>query len=208
MSLKSEQSALSRMFEIAQENTGWVALWCGMSVAIEFIVATDSLIYILIGILAQWLASFYFYKALLARSGYQADLANLGLFLATSLVMALGIGLGGLFLIVPGVILYIRWIVAIQILLSEGLSPLDAISQSWERTRGKAGDIFVSHLPALGLWLVSSIWFDMVDEGNLGALVVPAVLSGFGGALIFCCSMAFYERLSAPKDSSERAPSH
>lgn len=208
MPLKSEQSALSRTFEIAQENTGWVALWCGLSVAIDFILVIDNLSVLVLGILTQLLVSFYFYKALLASSGYQANEGNFGSFLAVSVVMGLGIGLGALLLIVPGIFLSIRWFIAIQILLSEGVSPLDAMSQSWERTRGKAGEIFVSLLPALGLWVVSSIWFVMVDDQNVGSLFVPAVIGGFGGALFFCCSMAFYELLSAPNESSATAPSN
>lgn len=194
-----DQSAISRTFEIAQENSGFVALWCGLSVATELVFLADSLVFYCIWIVVQVIFSYYFYSSLLNKSGYKSDQANIGRFFVLSLMLGLSIGLGMLLLIIPGVILYLRLLVAIPILMSEGNSSLDAMSESWERTRGKAGQIFVSLLPALGLTIVSLVWFGVASEENFGSLVVPAVIGGLGGALFLCCSIAVYEGLSASR---------
>ena len=59
------------------------------------------------------------------------------LFLAVVLV-ALGVGLGLLALIIPGIYLAIRWVVVPQAVVVEGREGTDALRRSFELTRGRA----------------------------------------------------------------------
>ena len=59
---------------------------------------------------------------------------RIGSMFGVGLLSGLGIGLGLVLLILPGVYLAGRWFLAVPILLAEDMSVSDALSQSWERT--------------------------------------------------------------------------
>ena len=69
-----------------------------------------------------------------------------GVFLV-SLLGNLGIVLGLLFFIVPGIYLFARWSLAIPVLIEEDRGPGEALRTSWERTAGHLGPILVTFLP-------------------------------------------------------------
>jgi hypothetical protein len=66
-----------------------------------------------------------------------------GLFLL-NLVSSLGISLGFILLIVPGVWLYARWIAAVPILFAEEMTPSQAMAVSASRTRPLLGPIILA----------------------------------------------------------------
>ncbi len=69
---------------------------------------------------------------------------NFGTALAANLLMGLLIGIGMLFLIVPGVILALGLSQTMWILADEPeLGPVDALKKSWEMTKGYKMDLFI-----------------------------------------------------------------
>tara|TARA_R110000772_G_scaffold56211_13_gene128042 strand:- start:4444 stop:5184 length:741 start_codon:yes stop_codon:yes gene_type:complete len=82
--------------------------------------------------------------------------------LGLGLLFGLGIGLGFLLLIVPGVILYLMWIVAAPVMMAENRGIIDSLKRSAELTSGSKGMIF----------LLMIIF-----------VVVAAILGGIGGGL-------------------------
>jgi Membrane domain of glycerophosphoryl diester phosphodiesterase len=72
-----------------------------------------------------------------------------GALLVTTFLTNLGIVLGLLLLVVPGVILALQWSVAAPIVLIERLSPAAALRRSRELVRGSYGEIFVIYLVAV-----------------------------------------------------------
>ncbi len=70
-----------------------------------------------------------------------------------SIVMGLGVGLGFVFLIVPGVILALMWSLAVPVAILEDKGVGDSLSRSSQLTKGNRGRIFVIWL----LFVVLSI---------------------------------------------------
>ena len=68
--------------------------------------------------------------------------ARYGAFLGASIVYVLGIGFGFVLLIVPGVLLMLRWILATNFTLARGLAVGDALRASRDATAGRRGAIF------------------------------------------------------------------
>ena len=64
-----------------------------------------------------------------------------------SLLGNLGIILGLLLLVVPGIYLFARWSLAIPVLIEENRGPGEALRASWERTAGHVSPILVTLLP-------------------------------------------------------------
>lgn len=80
------------------------------------------------------------------------------------LVFGLGIFLGMLLLIVPGIILYLMWIVAAPVMMAEDKGIIDSLKRSAELTSGSKGMI-----------ILLVIIF----------VVIAAIIGGIGGALSF-----------------------
>jgi hypothetical protein len=83
--------------------------------------------------------------------------------LLTSLVVTLAIILGLVLLIVPGILLLLRWVVAVPVLIQERLNILDSMARSRDLTKG-------SRWALLGLWLI------LIVGGALPGFVAPRIV--------------------------------
>jgi hypothetical protein len=95
-------------------------------------------------------------KASFGESAMAGLSVALPLFLA-GLLGALGIMVGMLFLIVPGIILYVVWSVAAPALVEERLGPVEALGRSRYLTRGARWKVFGLNLVLLVLYWLFSI---------------------------------------------------
>jgi hypothetical protein len=68
-----------------------------------------------------------------------------------NLLFGLAILLGLVFLIVPGIIIGIRYSLAPFYVVDAGMGPVEAMKASWSATRGQKGEIFVLWLAAAGI---------------------------------------------------------
>lgn len=89
-----------------------------------------------------------------------------------SIVVSVGIALGFVLLIVPGVILYVWWIVAAPVLVEERTGVFGAMGRSRELTKGARWTVF-------GLLLTAAIFY-MIVAAIAGVLVLASGLSDFG----------------------------
>lgn len=64
-------------------------------------------------------------------------------YLGLMILLVLGLLLGFLLLIIPGLILAARWSQAAYLLADENLGPLEALEKSWKRTEGATWQILV-----------------------------------------------------------------
>lgn len=87
--------------------------------------------------------------------------------LGGSLLIGLGVAFGTLLLIVPGLILYAGWYVFLPVVIGEKRGPVDALTRSWDLTRGYK-------------WPVFGVAICAVIIG----VVIGGVLGGIGGALV------------------------
>jgi hypothetical protein len=123
-----------------------------------------------------------FLKAARNEGPQIADLFSGGRYLVpgiiASLLVALGVSLGFLLLVVPGVILSLGWMFTQLLLVDKNLGPVDAIKESWRITQGEKGGLFLWALVVLGVLLVG------VMACGIG-LFVAAPVVGLGTTLIY-----------------------
>ncbi|TRD10070.1 hypothetical protein FGU71_13850 [Erythrobacter insulae] len=125
--------------------------------------------------LALWLVSialtYWFYAALMARDpspGFQRFWPWAGIYILATL----GIGFGLILLIVPGIILIVRWSIVLPLVIEAKSPAMDTFGESWEATSGSAWSI-------LGTMIILLI-VTFVTGAVLGG--ASAMLSGFIGA--------------------------
>lgn len=126
---------------------------------------------------------------ILDLSGRPADLtgslaAAFGLILpmlGLTIVFSIAIGFALLLLIVPGVILYVMWIVAVPILIEERRGVFGSLSRSSELTRGSRWPIFGLLLIYIIFSVVLSVAFGLF---NIGDPVQSPVLFALSSAVV------------------------
>lgn len=103
-----------------------------------------------------------------SREGGQVFLPYLGLYLLS----ALGVIAGLILLILPGLVFAARWSIAQPLLVGRGAGVMDALGESWQRTKGNEVQILVAAF-ALLLPLIATIIL-------AGILTDPKSLIGIG----------------------------
>ena len=73
---------------------------------------------------------------------YRAAWMRIGALIGVSLLTGLGVGLGLFLLVVPGLILFTRWSLAVPAVMLEGKSPLDAMRRSAQLVKGHGWPVF------------------------------------------------------------------
>ncbi|MDR1922607.1 MAG: hypothetical protein LBS31_12835 [Candidatus Adiutrix sp.] len=96
---------------------------------------------------------------------------------ATSLLTSLGIGLGLILLVIPGLILACAWSLTIPACVVEELGPVDSIKRSAELTKGHRLTIVGAALPP-GILLVAAVFFAAKAEGAMLAslAILPFII--------------------------------
>jgi hypothetical protein len=114
---------------------------------------------------------------------YRSSGSRLGSLLAVSLLMGLGVGLGLLLLIVPGILLAIRWAVATPIVMLEGLGARAAMRRSQALVEGHRKDVF---RVLANIWVRASLaWIvcSLLIVGLASGTAHPALAAWLGGVL-------------------------
>lgn len=152
----------------------------------------------------------------------ESAMAGLGVALPLFLLglgSALGIAVGFLLLIVPGVILYVMWSVAAPALVEEGLGPTEAFGRSNYLTEGARWKIFGLTLVVLVLyWMFSALvvalgamWYGGLAELTqvagggvpIGYLVVNAIAGTVTSAVWGVIQTSLYVELRDWKDGPQ-----
>ncbi len=103
---------------------------------------------------------------------------------------AIGVGIGLVLVIVPGLILLTFWSVGGPAIVAEGIGPFEAFGRSWRLVRGNAWPVFGSLL--LVLVIVIVVQFILVAIANPigdGAIVVANVIAGAVTAPVFAVAV-------------------
>lgn len=141
---------------------------------------------------AQQRRAFSFAESML--TGLRTFLPILGL----NILVSLGVGLGLLLLIVPGLILMVMWSVAVPARLHDGPGVFAAIEESSSLTKGVRWQVFAILLvTGIGLWFfqllgaVPAIWIPEEYARYATAIVQPVtvgittLITSFGAASLF-----------------------
>lgn len=120
----------------------------------------------------------YLGRPISAREALRRATPYIGRILVCSLLMAVVVGLGFLFFVIPGLMLGVGLALAIPVVVIEPRGGASAaLSRSWELTRGARWRIF-----GLGLTLLVLLYVPVVAVTGLFAVVLPATGGGIGPA--------------------------
>jgi hypothetical protein len=103
-----------------------------------------------------------------------------GALLGVSLLTGIGVGVGLFLLVVPGLILFTRWSLAVPAVMVEGRSPRAAMRRSAELVRGHGWQVFAVFMTVTAGAIGSSFLLERLLVGPLGlwaALTLAATLT-------------------------------
>jgi hypothetical protein len=105
--------------------------------------------------------------------------------IAIGILLALGVGVGMILLIVPGVILWLCWSVVVPVYVQEKVGIFEAFGRSLELTRGSRWRIFLTMLlVVIGLWLLSiPVGLLAAGVATTGSVIAVALLTAVTSAL-------------------------
>lgn len=149
--------------------------------------------------IASAIAQYWIVRQALAREGLLA--ANLSgapvSYVGVSFVSQIGILLGFVLLIVPGIVLVLRWAPAVPLVLGvERLSTNDALGEAWKRTKGHWQAIGAAYLLALIPFagaIFAYAWETAGVSAQLAAPGVANILINLSIALMWMLSVAVYQ---------------
>jgi hypothetical protein len=124
-----------------------------------------------------------------------------------TIVASIGIGLGLLLLIVPGIILYVMWIVAVPVLVEERVGVFESLGRSASLTAGSRWRIFgLLVLYVLFWWIVALVFqlvfaFDPLDGATYMALV-NALIGIVTGVFTATMTASLYVELRTVKEGA------
>jgi hypothetical protein len=103
-----------------------------------------------------------------------------GALVGVSLLTGVGVGIGLFLLVVPGLILFTRWSLAVPVVMLEGRAPRDAMRRSAELVKGHGWRVFAVFSTVTVAAFGSSFLLERLLVGPLGpwaALTVAATLT-------------------------------
>jgi len=154
--------------------------------------------------LASIIGGYFLLRAMLERQGIiDPDVRQrLGAYFGLSLLAGLGIVCGFVLLIVPGVILFVRWQPAFAILLAEDRTVSAALSESWEMTKGQFWPLLAAMLIVLLVVVLAAAAFAMPDLAPAVPEEVSIILGNTFLSIFSVLSTAFgvaaYRLLAQP----------
>jgi len=133
------------------------------------------------------------------RKGLARFFPILGLAILSSIV----IGLASLLLLVPGVMLAVRWAVALPVCVVEGLGPIASMERSAVLTRGHRWKVFAILLlmviiGALAGWIVAAVFRSLA--GPLAGALASFAWTAIWGVLYYGVLIMIYHDLRATKE--------
>lgn len=139
-------------------------------------------------------------RSLLVELGHPVSGSPRGFaFIGLGIVGGLGILLGMVLLVIPGLILLVRWSISVPCLLASDEGVFDNLRRSWDQTAGHFWPILISFLviygPALGVVILGGMMMELTEQRLVGSVLMNAALSG---ALVagWVASMAIFTMLN------------
>lgn len=135
--------------------------------------------------------TFWLYAGMVRRTT-ALDFARFWPWLGIYILGSLGIGFGLILLIIPGIILLVRWMIILPLVIATPIAAMDTFGESWARTRGHGWSIFGALVILLiGMIVLSSILgVAMVSLGGVSS-IPGMLLSAVADALYSVVMVAF-----------------
>jgi hypothetical protein len=135
--------------------------------------------------------------------------ARYGHFALVHLLIFLAVLPGLVLLIVPGVLLLLRWFIAPVFTLARGMNTMEALSASRDATRGHRGAMLGALLALIAIWLVPYVLLTIFAGGFLAVSTTPIfgavglarlALSGLAGSLSLAFGIGVFRELAHDQD--------
>jgi uncharacterized membrane protein len=123
-------------------------------------------------------------RAMLIGEAVRRGLSRFWSIIGLAILATLGITVGIILLIVPGIMLAIRWSVALPACVVENLGPLAAMRRSAELTKGHRWKIFGVFILILVIVLIAAMIIGLIVAAVVGAItfategIIALVLAG------------------------------
>jgi hypothetical protein len=136
-----------------------------------------------------------------------AALPYLGAVALASILASIGIGIGFILIIVPGLILLTFWSLIISSIVIGGAGPIDAFSRSWRMVRGYGWNVFGTYVLAFLILLVGEIVLSAILfalpygwRSFISNLVVDSLVAPWIAAIV---TLVYYRLTAAHGESAE-----
>ncbi len=144
--------------------------------------------------------SYLLIEAMLKRTGlmsYEGD-RRFFAYLGMSILIGLAVGLGLLFLIIPGLVFMARWSVAQSLLIGRGTGVMDSMGKSWEATKGNEVSIILAALAMTVLfYALAFLPAILFPELGIAATVIARIGSSAASVISTAMGVALYGLISA-----------
>lgn len=155
---------------------------------------TDGLVLGIAGIAVGIVAAYLLLEAVVRRTGLRSRTHDDTFlpFCVMSILSVLGVFAGFILLIIPGLVILSRWMLAATMVIARGDGAKRALGDSWERTRGAEFSILVALLALviapIVVMIASGVLFDPTDPVGIGisqlaSSAMSAVIQMMGVAL-------------------------
>jgi hypothetical protein len=111
--------------------------------------------------------------------------------IAFGILYAIGVTIGLILLIVPGLILLTFWSVGAPAIVVEGAGPIEAFGRSWRLVRGEAWSVFATLVVILLIVIAIGVVFGAIATPiSDGAILVASIISSVITAPIFALAVS------------------
>jgi hypothetical protein len=111
--------------------------------------------------------------------------------IAFGILYAIGVTIGLILLIVPGLILLTFWSVGAPAIVVEGAGPIEAFARSWRLVRGEAWSVFATLVVILLIVIAIGVVFGAIATPiSDGAILVASIISSVITAPIFALAVS------------------
>jgi hypothetical protein len=117
------------------------------------------------------------------------------------LVSTLAILFGMILLIVPGIILAVRWLPVVPILIFRNQGVAEALRESWEATQGSGTSIFAAIVALYAPMIAALVVVIVIDEGawdGLSLSITMNLLTSLGLISVWFAAVAYWD-LTGPQ---------
>ena len=137
--------------------------------------------------------------SLLRQGGLTQTTGGFGTYFGLSILVVLGIALGCVALLIPGLVLFVRWAPAYGFALGDEVGITEGMRLAWERSRGHFAPLAIALLLPVAANLVAVTIYTLAsDEAGLIPLPVSAIANlvmSVAGAAITAIGIAAYALL-------------
>ena len=145
--------------------------------------------------LAGLICAYFFIDAMVRKTGLRSRTAGDAFlpFLGLYIVYTIGVVLGFVLIIFPGLYIMARWSISQPMLIARGDGPMQALGNSWEETEENAFQILIVVLIFLVPTIaISALCTLMLGQASVAGMIISQVASSATSVLALAMSVALY----------------